>query len=323
MSGLELFRQARDAMGTEFEIFLYAPEAGGAGELFEQAFAEVERVESNLSSFRATSELSRINREAGRGEVTTDPETFALLRLAGDYGRATGGAFDITVGSLIAVWAAARRQARRPSRLELAPALATTGWRHLQLGAARRTVLFAVPGLTLDLGAIGKGYALDRVARLLASAGVESALIGSGQSTYRALGAPPRRAGWRINLDPADGSSLRPRVQWLRNGALSTSGRGPAAGDHAAPGEAGHIFDPRHGLPATAFSRVTALADDATEADMLSTALFVAGSVAAPALLERFPGSAALLYPGAGSSQGPQELRWPDEDRASSELQRA
>jgi thiamine biosynthesis lipoprotein len=183
-------------MGTTIQIYLYSAHQSTAIEIFEVAFEEIERVEDDLSHYRPLSELSRLNRLAANAPVTTDPETFHLIERALSYSRRTGGAFDITVGSLMKAWGFFRDRGRHPSPGELARALAQTGWEYVTLDEANRAIRFLREELELDLGAVGKGYALDRAASLLRANGVEAALVGAGQSAYIAVGAPPGREGW-------------------------------------------------------------------------------------------------------------------------------
>src|SRR5918997_1372611 len=162
-----LFSESRPAMGTTFEIHLYAADRARAAELFEAAFEEIERVEAALSNYRPASELSRINAQAASGAVVTDPEVFALVARAFEHSRLSGGAFDITVGRLMKAWGFFRGAGRFPSDEELLHAREQTGWRRVALDPARRSIKFLTPGLELDPGGIGQGYALDRVAALL------------------------------------------------------------------------------------------------------------------------------------------------------------
>src|SRR5215510_1642619 len=129
----EIFYESRPAMGTSFEIYLYAPNREQAFELFEEAFDEIERVEEALSNYRSSSELSRINAKAADTPVVTDPEVFALLARSIDYSRRTDGAFDVTVGKLMKAWGFFRGAGHYPSDEELARAIEQTGWQNVRL----------------------------------------------------------------------------------------------------------------------------------------------------------------------------------------------
>src|SRR5205814_10454293 len=193
-----LFQQSHPAMGTTFTIFLYAPDGERASELFSESFEEIDRIEEALSNYRATSELSRINRFAAKEPVVTDPEVFALLKTSLQYSARTDGAFDITVGPLMRAWGFFRGQGRYPSTSELESARASVGWQYVRLDPARRSVRFLKAGMEIDLGGIGKGYAVDRVVELLRNGGVHAALVDAGSSTLFAMGAPPGASGWRV-----------------------------------------------------------------------------------------------------------------------------
>ncbi len=271
-----LYHARRSAMGTRFDLYLYASGPERFNELFEAAYGEVKRVEKNLSTYDPTSELSRINAQAAEAPVRTDPEVFGLLREAVQFSRRTDGAFDPTVGPLVEAWGFFREQGRVPSDERLARARGQTGWAKLALDSTRRTVHFEADSLKVDLGAVGKGYALDRVTALLRRQGVEAALVGMGTSTFYAIGAPPDADGWLIRVpSPVADSATVARVR-LRNEALSTSG-----GDEQQFTLDGrtysHLLDPRTGRPVQGRLQTTVVAPRATDSDALSTALFVLG----------------------------------------------
>src|SRR5262249_931730 len=187
-------------MGTTFSIYLYGQDDGDAGTLFQAAFEEIERLEETLSNYRCSSEISRINRLASRSAVTTDPEVFTLLQKSLEFSRRSDGAFDVTVGQLMRAWGFFRGHGRYPTDEELCCSQKNVGWEKLHLDPATRTVYFATPELELDLGAIGKGYAVDRVVKMLLQAGVEAALVDAGSSTLYGLNAPPGKNGWTVRV---------------------------------------------------------------------------------------------------------------------------
>jgi len=152
----QLFNESRPAMGTSFEVYLYAPNRERASQLFEAAFDEIERVEAALSNYRSSSELSRINASAADAPVVTDPEVFALLEQALAYSRESDGAFDVTVGKLMKAWGFFRGAGHYPSGEELDRAREQTGWQRVRLDKRTRSVLFLAPGIELDLGGIGR-----------------------------------------------------------------------------------------------------------------------------------------------------------------------
>lgn len=300
-------------MGTTFELWLYASDRRRADELFDAAFAEIERIEASLSTYRVTSEISRINSRAGGQPVTTDPETFGLLRRSIDYSRQTEGAFDVTVGRLMRAWGFFRGEGRYPSHPELEQARALTGWHEVELNAAARTVTFRKPELLLDLGAVGKGYALDRVAGLMQSLGVDAVLLGAGESTYVALGAPEGESGWQINIpDPVDRSRTISTVK-LRNGALSTSGSYEKFFELEGTTYC-HIVDPRTGRPVSDMLQATVVAPSGEASDAAATAVFVGGPAQAAELVAALGADRALLVAGDVAKFELIGINWPGFD---------
>ena len=181
----EPFRaQSRPAMGTLFTVYLHDQGEARELEVFQAVFDEIERVEKTFSRFLPSSEIARINREAGQGPTVTDPEVFHLLEYAKDLSAKTEGAFDITIGRLTRAWGFAERKRDLPSSEVLEAAEAAVGWKHLQLDAEWRTVEFLKPGMELDLGAIAKGYAVDCALDLLRSLAVQ-AMIDAGSREHR------------------------------------------------------------------------------------------------------------------------------------------
>ena len=297
-----LFQQSRPAMGTQFTIYLYAPDGERASELFSEGFDEIERIEEALSNYRATSELSRINRLAGKEAVVTDPEVFALLKASLEYSARSDGALDITVGPLMRAWGFFRGQGHYPSANELEQARASVGWRNVKLDAPARSVRFLKPGMELDLGGIGKGYAADRVVDLLRDAGVRAALVDAGSSTLMALGAPPGAAGWRVLIPKPGDRAHTISTVFLRDESLSTSGSYEKF--FRLEGRTYcHIMDPRSGRPVQEMLQTSVIAPTATITDALSTTLFVLGRSAGERLLQTEPQAEALWVEPQGNEE--------------------
>jgi FAD:protein FMN transferase len=297
---MKLFEQSRNAMGTVFRICLFAENQAHALALHETAFEEIERLEETFSKFRPTSEVSRINRLAGQREVTTDGEVFGLLDKALSYSRMTGGAFDVTVGPLMRAWGFFRAEGRLPEADELVAARNKTGYERVQLDPSLRTVRFAVPEMEIDLGAIGKGYAVDCVTSVLSEAGVTAALVDAGSSTISALGAPPGSAGWKVHVpDPLDRTTSLSTLT-LRHQSISTSGNYERYFELNGK-KYGHIIDPRTGTPASGVLQASLVAPNATMSDALSSAAFVLGTESGSGMVEKLDGVQAMWVPGEGS----------------------
>lgn len=313
-----LVTQARPAMGTTFTLRLYVNDQAQGHDAAEAAFEEIERVEEALSHYRPTSEISRINRLAATPPgIVTDAETFALLARAQAFSRQSDGAFDITVGPLMQAWGFFRGRGHYPSAAELATAQASTGWRHVTLDDTRRSLRTDRAGMSLDLGGIGKGYALDRAAAVLRAAGVTSALLDAGSSSLYAIGAPPDTDGWLIQIpDDTDATRTIAHVR-LRDASLSTSGTQQQF--FTMNGRRySHIIDPRTGHPVEGMSQVTLLAPNATDSDALTKVAFVMGPERAPNVLAHTPGTAALfIRDTSASSKRIVQWRWPNDSASS------
>ncbi len=190
------------SMGTIFSITAYVASFTVLQEAAYEAFQEIDHINNTMSHYRPDSELSIINREAFGRNVFVSPELFKLLQESLQLSEETDGAFDITVGPLMKSWGFFQGSERLPSRTppELLDLLKRTGYRHVKLNSVTRSVKFNKPGIELDLGAIGKGYAVDRMVGILRAKGIDRALISSGMSTIYAIGAPPGQEGWEISI---------------------------------------------------------------------------------------------------------------------------
>ncbi len=282
-------------MGTIFTVVAYGPSSTSLEEVAYRAFKEVSRLDAQMSHYKPESELSAINREAYRQSVVVSPEMFKLLEDSLRYSAETGGAFDITIGPLMKSWGFFRGWGRLPSPDELAQVLRGIGYQHVKQDTSTRIVRFDEPGIELNLGAIAKGYAVDRVVEILRTAGITQALVSSGTSSIYALGSPPGEDGWEISLcHPFDRRRTACRVR-LQNLSISVSG------DYEKSFELGgrlytHIMDPTRGMPAEDMVMTAVIAPSVTESDALSTSFFVAGVERSRAYLKDHPYLTAIFY---------------------------
>ena len=185
-----LIRVSRRAMACEFEVCFPAGKCDGGTEFALESLDLVETLENRLSYFRAESEISRINRLAAETPVEVEPALFDLLRFALRLFDETGGAYDITSAPLWEAWGFARRAGEIPSDAQLAEARSCVGGRLVELNPAERTIRFRKPGVKINLGSIGKGYALDVCAERLLALGMPDFLLHGGQSSVLARGSP-------------------------------------------------------------------------------------------------------------------------------------
>jgi thiamine biosynthesis lipoprotein len=290
---VSLLRFSRQAMATTFELLLpVGTRADAAADVFEL----IDDLEAQLTVYRDDSEVSVLNQNAANGPVPVEERLFELLAFCAETSAETSGAFDVTAGSLIKAWGFFRRQGRVPTPAERQGALECVGMRHVDLDRERRTVRFRRPGVELNLGSVGKGYALDRCSEVLRTRGVRSALLHGGGSSVAALGCQPNEPrGWPVGIcHPWREGRLG--VVYLRDRALGTSA---ATYQHFEYNRKrlGHLLDPRTGRPAEGIASATAVATTAATADALATAFYVLGVEKTRLYCQAHPEVGALLLP--------------------------
>lgn len=295
-------------MGTRFEMVLHGADSTHLRAAGEEALNEIGRIEAQLSIYRSETVISRINRTAHTQPVQVDPRLFTLLETVIELSRVTEGAFDITAGPLIQVWGFHGGNGRMPSTEELEAARQRVGWQYIDLDTTHRTVRLMRSGMVLDMGSVGKGYALDRAVQILREEGVQNGLIHGGTSSVWAWGSAPDGSEWKVQTtEPNDTASVvdNAGIEELTDAA---SGVGPpnlqgaASMANSAPevislrdeslsmsavwgrtfqlnGEwLGHVVDPRTGIPVKGLRQAVVVLGSATESDALATAILVLGS---------------------------------------------
>lgn len=290
---------ALDAMATRFEIVLHGDNPVALRAAGEEALAEIQRLEARLSLYRPDSEIAHLNARAAREPVRVTPEVFSLLDHARRLSAETDGAFDITIAPLMRCWGFLGANGELPVPEAIAAARECVGMHRVELDAQHFTVRFTRPGVMLDLGAIGKGYAIEQAANLLRDAGVTDALIHGGTSTACGIGQPPDAEGWKVAIDrPAESGHANAKTLLttvtLKDEALSVSavwGKCFEAGGQVF----GHEIDPRTGWPANAAVLAAVVSASATESDALSTALITLGPDGHDAMARLRPGLRTLV----------------------------
>jgi thiamine biosynthesis lipoprotein len=283
-------RVHRVAMACRFEVMLSSDDAIDV-EAARAALDEADEIESMLTVFRDASEVVEMNRRAADAPVATSPGLFALLQRSAELYERTAGAFDVTATPLSRCWGFLKREGRVPEDADIEQALAHVGMRHVALDAERREVSFARQGVELSFGAIGKGYALDRMADVLRRHGARRALLSAGRNSVLAIGG--RGRGWPIDVRSRLAREAAGRL-WIRDGAVGTSG----AGEQFVVVDGrryGHVLDPRTGRPAGGVLAASVVTRDAASADALSTAFLIGGTELARAYCAAHADTMALL----------------------------
>jgi thiamine biosynthesis lipoprotein len=275
-------RLGAHAMATEFQIFIAGTSETKAHLCAAEALRDLEKLEAELSRFRNGSDISRLN-HLTPGEITPIGEaTFDCLTLAKEAHSATNGAFDITIGPLLAVWTNPDHSPRQPSKSELARARAAVGIDKVLLYPECHEAAVTCEDMWLDLGGLGKGYALDQMAAILKKSGIENALLDAGGSTLLAFGEGPSGNGWPVGTGEPDIPDINLENRSLSGSAFTERGE--------------HIIDPRNGCRVSADKQnAWALAPFAALADALSTAFLVMDTGEIIAFCEQHAGIEAIL----------------------------
>lgn len=292
---LKLFKKAALSMGTVFEVTIYSSDKYIAEKTFNDVFQELNRLDYLMSNYKKESVLSQLNNNASTEPVDCNKELADVIEQSLHYSEITDGAFDITIGPLMKKWGFFKKQGRIPGREELASVLESVSYKNIILeekpinSLAKeqitvKTVFFKNPNTQIDLGGIGKGYAVDRVHSVLKLNGINSALINFAGNIYT-FGTPPGKESWVIGLQhPRESEGLLGTFE-IKDKAVSTSG------DYekffTIEGKRySHIIDPRTGNPVKGIVSVTIVTDNATRADALSTGVFVLGAEKGMDLIE-------------------------------------
>lgn len=283
-------------MGASFEITAYGQERACASGIA-AAFSEVDRIERLLTVYKPESELARLNRYARKGFVRLDPEMLEILSEALRYAEASGGAYDPTAGPLIDLWGfgPAGQCSSPPSKEIIRSRLRSVGHQGVRIDPDVGGVFLLRESMALNLGGIGKGYALDQAVRILKSHEITRGLVSFGSTLY-AWGAPPGTTGWSIAIQDPRRENRQIETVILRDQALSTSGDYERCFFYKGK-RFSHIIHPKKGYPVTGVASVSVIAPSAMSSDVLSTAAFVLGPKKGKKLIMRFAGVEGLILP--------------------------
>src|SRR5258708_11359856 len=305
-------RVERPAMGRLFEIDLAGMDREGLISAGEQAMDDIERLDRQLSHYKDDSDTARLNAHATENRVRLEPRMYQLLKRCAELNAETEGAFDITTGPLTEAWGFYRGEGRVPSDTEIDEILHRVGMAKIAFDDEDDLVHYTVPGLEINLGAVGKGYSIDIATETLKMYGVERAVLDGGQSTIYAIGSAPIVEGERERAGEGENGRSDHQPSTI-NHQLSTINHQPSTNigwefiikdprDHVTPIETvylkdqalstsgsyedffevdgirySHILDPRTGRPVQGMLSVSVIAPNAADSDALSTAFFVMG----------------------------------------------
>ena len=280
-------------LGTVTTISLYDHQSE---ETLDLAIEKLKELEDTLSINKTGTLIDEINDAAGIHPVVVDENTYDIIEKGLFYSELTNGAFDITVGPIVKLWNIGFPEARIPSPTEIEDALPLVGFDKVTLNPEDLSVYLTEPGMRLDLGGIGKGYAADEIAKLLRQEGVEHAIIDLGGNVYT-LGNKPGNQLWTVGVqDP-----FNPRGKIIgrlktENKSIVTSGIYERFIEDEAGHKYHHILNPKTGYPyENQIAGVTIVSDYSTDGDALSTAVFAMGIEEGLAFVEDLEGVDAIF----------------------------
>jgi len=271
--GLELVRRSEPLLGTFVTITVYADNRERGNAAVSAAFEEFRRIDGLMSLHRADSELSKLNARASIEPVVVSEDLFRVITQAQEIADQTEGSFDITIRPIVELWGFIWKEYHLPTDEQLKVALPRVNYRMIQLDSQKRTVHFLL-GVSLDLGGIAKGYAVDCAIDKIRSIGISHAMVKAG-GDLRVIGVPPGKTNWTVQLEDPGKAGRRIRIP-LREAALSTSGNYENYFEIDGV-RYSHILNPRTGWPIQGIAACTVVAPTCIESDAMATACFVYG----------------------------------------------
>ena len=296
--GQQNYFRAFERMGSSFEITLVAQDSFQAEQWIDMGIQEITRIEQLISSWDPTSQTSRINQNAGVRPVKVDTELLQLIVRSLLISKQTAGAFDISYAAVDKVWEFDGRTMAWPPKEILEEATKNMGYQNVDVDVAASTIYLKKKGMKIGFGAIGKGYAADRVKALLQGAGVAAGLI-NASGDMQAWGTQANGQAWSVGIiNPLNKQKV---FSWfdLKDRAVVTSG------DYERfvilDGKRhGHIIDPRTAKPAKGIISATVFAPKAELADALATSIYVLGKENGMFLIDQLPEVEALMIDDQG-----------------------
>ena len=298
LSEVKLLKQTRMIMGTFAEVTVYSNDEKTAGKAIEGALDEMGRTDRIMSNYKKDSELSRLNRNAVKAPVPCGAELLDVIEKSQYYSELSDGAFDITISPFVALWGFFDEKGHIPPNKEIDRLLPAVSYKNIVISKSvdpkkPSTVFLKNTQTQIDLGAIGKGYAVDKALEIIKNFGIDNACVNLGGNIY-VLGASAGKNTWKIGVQhPRNKDEILGYLE-LKNEATATSG------DYERFFEIkgkrySHIINPKTGMPVNGIIAVTIVAPTGTEVDALSTSAFVLGPEKGLKLIKKIPNADALI----------------------------
>lgn len=286
-------RRTLKLMGSRFDITIVSKDSISANAFINEAVAEITRIEKLISSWDSNSQTAEINRNAGIKPVKVDLELFQLIERSKQISKITDGAFDISYASIDKVWHFDGSMTRKPTEEEITNSVAKIGYQNIVLDKENQTVFLKLEGMKIGFGALGKGYAADKVRTLLKAKNVSAGIINaSGDLTT--WGKQPNGSDWIVGItNPLNKNKI---FSWFPvvDAAVATSGNYEKFVEFNGV-KYSHIIDPRTGYPATGLVSVTIFANSAELSDALATSVFIMGAETGINLINQLNGVECII----------------------------
>lgn len=286
-------RRTLKLMGSRFDITIVSKDSISANAFINEAVAEITRIEKLISSWDSNSQTAEINRNAGIKPVKVDLELFQLIERSKQISKITDGAFDISYASIDKVWHFDGSMTRKPTEEEITNSVAKIGYQNIVLDKENQTVFLKLEGMKIGFGALGKGYAADKVRTLLKAKNVSAGIINaSGDLTT--WGKQPNGTDWMVGItNPLNKNKI---FSWFPvvDAAVATSGNYEKFVEFNGV-KYSHIIDPRTGYPATGLVSVTIFANSAELSDALATSVFIMGAETGINLINQLNGVECII----------------------------
>ena len=298
ISDIKLIKQTRMIMGTFAEVSIYSNNEKTAGNAIEGALNEMERMDRIMSNYKNDSELSKVNKKAAKSPVPCNEELLDVIEQSQYYSELSGGAFDITVSPIVALWGFFSEKGHVPSDKEIEKVLPAVSYKNIVINKSNdpkkpATIFLKNTQTQIDLGAIGKGYAVDKALEIIRKCGIDNGCINLGGNIY-VMGTPPDKNAWKIGVQhPRDGNEILGYLE-LKNEATATSGDYERFFEFNGK-RYSHIINPRTGRPVSGVLATTIIAPTGTKVDALSTIVFVLGREKGMELIKKIPNADAMI----------------------------
>src|SRR3990167_9342747 len=297
-SDIKLLKQTRMIMGTFAEVSIYSNDEKTAGMAIEESLDEMERMDRIMSNYKNDSELSKVNKKAAKSPVPCNAELLDVIEQSQYYSELSGGAFDITISPIVALWGFFREKGHVPPDKEIEKLLPAVSYKNIVINKSNdtkkpATIFLKNTQTQIDLGAIGKGYAVDKALENIKKCGIDNGCINLGGNIY-VLGTPPGKNAWKIGVQhPRNVNEILGYLE-LKNEATATSGDYERFFEFNGK-RYSHIINPQTGRPVSGTIATTIVAPTSTEVDALSTSVFVLGHEKGMELIKKIPNAEAMI----------------------------